>query len=183
MTLTDAICTALTHRLNFSLCVAPEILKHHPPLWEPQAALVDGVKEEKPTGVAAIPTLEKDTLLSGVCGHWKMPKALRREDFERTFRMQARAEVSLEDVLARLRAGTEWNTPADMARHFGKPAYWVRSLMWCALREKLVQDYKTWQSWFPKKRQSRSKPSDAGASSGTSQAAQAAPRASKQEKE
>lgn len=122
----------------------------------------------------AIPTLANDSLLTSVRGRWRMPRALTRSDFERTFRAKEHA-ATFESVLALVRAGT-WSTQAAMARHYGKPAYWVRSLMWCALREHCVTDYATWQRYFterPKRSATNRKrrtptykasPSDAGAS-------------------
>lgn len=128
---------------------AGKLLQGLPEPWpEHQAKLFD----VKPYGVDAIPTLDgADSLLASVRVPWRQPKALQRANFEATFRMQARAVVTLEDVLARLRAHI-FNTPTDFARFYGKAASWAGSMMWCCLRDGLVPDIKTWRSFFPKVR-------------------------------
>lgn len=110
----------------------------------------------KPSGAAAIPTLDADSLLASVRGRWRHPPTLQRKDFEAVFRQQARAVVPLDEVLAQLRAGS-FNTQADFAKYYGKAPSWTRSLMWCCLRDGLVADVKTWKAYFPKKRRTTPK--------------------------
>lgn len=135
----------------------PEEVRPTPPQTQPPVTLLDTLTTVKPYGADNIPTLDgSDSLLASVRVRWRRPKALQRKDFELVFRCQARAVVTLEDVLARLRAGI-FNTQADLARYYGKQPYWVSSLMYCCLREGLVEDMKTWQAYFPKKRPSLSR--------------------------
>jgi len=103
-------------------------------------------------GTPHIPTSDHDTFLAGIrrAGHWKMPPALTREDFERRFASKARAIVTLEMFLADLRAG-KFPTAASLAKCYGKAHTWTRSLMFCCMREGLVSDIKTWHSYFSKR--------------------------------
>lgn len=103
------------------------------------------------SGAAMIPTLDHDTLIAGVRrGHWRMPPALQRQDFARTFRAKDHA-ATFDSVLAKIRAG-HFRTAGELARWAGKPHNWTGSLMWLCIREKIVSDTATWHSYFPNRR-------------------------------
>lgn len=151
------IYAALPSLLAYSLSSPSSLalLKNLPEPWEPAEEPTQKRPSEAsrypasvPLGVAAIPTLEHDTLLASTRPAWRRPPTLQLADFERVVRAKGHSFVSM---LALIRAG-HWKTGTAMARFFGKPSTWANQVMWFCLRAGYVTDTATFRGYFPKRR-------------------------------